>query len=91
MDTTIFLTIASAKSEPAVRLMIDSLRTFGGELADASFWAFATDPDAVRGLEDDRTRLLPLTVPDPVAAYPFGKKVAACARAEKLAPAGARS
>ncbi len=90
MDT-IFLTTASPKNLANVRLMIDSLRTFGGELAGASFWVFASDPDQVRALETDSTRVLPLTVPDLVSAYPFGKKVAACARAEELAPAGTRS
>ncbi|KAF0107055.1 MAG: hypothetical protein FD146_2165 [Anaerolineaceae bacterium] len=90
MDT-IFLTAASVKNLPLVRLMIDSLRTFGGDLADAPFWVFAPDPEPVRAFETGATRLLPLTVPDLVAAYPFGRKVAACARAEQLAPAGTRS
>jgi hypothetical protein len=71
--------------------MIDSLRTFGGELAEVHFWVFVTDLDSARGLEGERTRLQPLTIPDLVSAYPLGKKVAACARAEELAPAGTRS
>jgi hypothetical protein len=90
MDT-IFLTYASANSLPTVRLMIDSLRTFGGELANAPFWVFASDLEPVRILETGATRLLPLTVADPVAGYILGKKVAACAHAEQLAPAGTRS
>jgi hypothetical protein len=88
---TIFLTIASPQSAPAVRQLIDSLRTFGGELANAPFWVFASDPEPVRALETESTRILPLTVPDPVAGYILGKKVAACARAEELVPAGTRS
>jgi hypothetical protein len=71
--------------------MIDSLRTFGGELADAPFWVFSPDLEPVRALETGATRVLPLPVADPAAGYPFGKKVAACARAEELAPAGTRS
>lgn len=88
MDT-LFLTTASAKNLTLVRRMIASLRTFGGELADAPFWVFATDPDSVSAIETDQTRILPLTAP--VAGYLFGKKVAACARAEELAPAGTKS
>lgn len=90
MDT-IFLTTVSIKNLTLVRRMIASLRTFGGELADAPFWVFASDLEPVRALETDQTRIHPLTVPDPVTGYPFGKKVAACARAEELAPAGTRS
>lgn len=90
MDT-IFLTTASAKNLTPVRLMIDSLRTFGGELVNAPFWVFAADPHIVSVLEIDQTRILPLAVADPAAGNPFGKKVAACARAEELAPTGTRS
>jgi hypothetical protein len=86
---TIFVTAASANGLPATRLLIDSLRAFGGVLADAPFWVFAPEP--VRGLENKYTRIVPLTVPDLVSAYPFGNKVAACARAEELAHAGTRS
>jgi len=88
---TIFLTIASGKSEPLVRLLIDSLRTFGGELAEAPFWVFSADPEPVRGLQTGSTCVLPLPVSDAAAGYLFGKKVAACARAEELAPTGTRA
>lgn len=85
---TLFLTTASENNLAAVRLMMDSLRAFGGELAEVPFWVFATDPEAVRLLEGGNTRLLPLPVREPAASYFFGRKVAACARAEELAPAG---
>jgi hypothetical protein len=91
MSSTIFLTIASKNNLTEARQMIDSLRTFGGELADAPIWVFASDLQPVRTLETDSTRILPLTVPDPVASYILGKKVAACARAEELVPTGTRS
>ncbi len=87
----IFLTVATANSEPAARLMIDSLRAFGGELADAPFWVFSEHPDALKRLEGEQTRILPLAVSSQAAAYPFGRKVAACARAETLAPTGTRA
>ena len=89
--STIFLTAASAGRLTATRLLIDSLRSFGGELAEAPFWIFATSPEAVHSLEDEHTHAFPLVLPEVVSAYPFGDKVAACARAEELAPAGTRS
>jgi len=92
MSALLFLTIVSSPEEArAARLLIDSLRTFGGELADSPFWVFAPHLEPARALEDEHTRLLPLAAPDPVLAYPFGTKVAACARAEELSPAGTRS
>jgi hypothetical protein len=90
MDT-LFLTTISEEVKPAVHLLVDSLRAFGGDLAGSQFWIFTTDPKLSYGREDDRTCLLPLVVPAPVAAYPFGRKVAACAQAEQLVPAGTRS
>ena len=88
---TIFITAAYTNRLPATRLLIDSLRAFGGKLADAPFWVFAPDPEPVRGLETKYTSVLPLTVPRPASAYPFGNIVAACACAEELAPAGTHS
>ena len=87
----VFLTTASANSEPAVRLMIDSLRAFGGELAETPCWVFASKPDLVPAFIDKDTDILPLMVPDSLTGFPFGIKVAACARAEALAPAGMNS
>ena len=92
MSTLLFLTIVSSAEEArGARLLIDSLRTFGGKLTASPFWIFAPDLEPVRALEDERTCLLPLAAPDLVLAYPFGMKVAACARAEELAPAGTRA
>src|SRR5512136_1848547 len=88
---TVFFTIASKDSLPATRLMIDSLRTFGGEVAEVPFWVFATDLESARRSEDKHTLVLPLSIPDLISAYPFGDKVAACARAEEIAAPGIRS
>ncbi|MBN2148763.1 MAG: hypothetical protein JW726_15350 [Anaerolineales bacterium] len=87
----IFITAAATGEEMALRLLINSLRTFGGEFSDAPVWIFAVHPDDARGMENEQTSILPLEIPGSVAAYPFGKKVAACARAEELAPLGTRS
>ena len=92
METkVIFLTTATLQSAPAVRLMIDSLRSFGGELSEALVWVFSRDADSIQKLEEEHTRIFPLSVSDPVAAYRFGEKVTACAQAEELVPTGTRS
>ena len=88
---TIFLTASAPEELPAIQLLIDSLRSFGGELDETLFWVFTSNPAQVTSFRDERTRILPLIVPNPVSAYPFGYKVAACARAEELAPSGTRS
>ncbi len=92
---TIFFTIATVNDEAAVRLLIDSLRCFGGELANSPVWIFTEQPQEMRGLgfapENVLTRIIPLMVPSSISAFPFGRKVAACAQAEQLVPAGTRS
>lgn len=87
MDT-IFITSTSTDEFPSVRLLEASLRSFGGELAEASFWIFVKSPPVAR-IGNKHTCLIPLAVPPP--AFRFGRKVAACAQAEQLAPAGTRS
>lgn len=92
METdTLFITTISEDVKSAVRLLVESLRAFGGDLADAQFWIFSTDPKCSSGLEDNRTGILPISVPSHIAAYPFGIKVAACAQAEQLASPGTHS
>lgn len=75
----------------SVRLLVDSLRRFGGELSEVPFWVFSPDPGAVGQLESGVTHVLPLIAQHPVSSYLFGWKVAACALAEQLAPAGTQS
>jgi hypothetical protein len=82
---TIFLTVATAREMPFVRLMVDSLRTFGRKLAQAPVWVFTEDQYLKGGFNDEYTRILPLKVAGPVSTYPFGSKVTACARAEEFA------
>lgn len=86
----LFLTVVSPSDLPAARLMIASLRAFGGELAGAPMWVFSPQPEQIASLEDPHTRLFPL---GPVPASPclFAEKVAACARAEQRIPAGTTS
>jgi hypothetical protein len=87
----IFLTVATPENEASVRLLIRSLRTFGGELSTCPFWVFSTIPARLHHLQIGNTQAIPLMLPSPVAAYPYVETVTACARAEELAPARIRN
>jgi hypothetical protein len=89
-NETIFLTVVDPSSLTAARLMVASLRAFGGELADAPVWVFSSHPGELAGLEDAATHLQPLDGLQ-FTPCPFAEKVAACARAEAIVPAGTRS
>jgi hypothetical protein len=89
-NETIFLTVVDPSSLTAARLMVASLRAFGGELADAPVWVFSSHPAELAGLEDAATHLQPLDGVQ-LLPCPFAEKVAACARAEAIVPAGTRS
>jgi hypothetical protein len=89
-NDTLFLTFVLPSDLPAARLMIASLRAFGGELAGAPMWVFSTQPEQIASLEDQDTRLH-LLGPMPASPCLFAEKVAACARAEELVPAGTRA
>jgi hypothetical protein len=88
---TIFVTSVSTSDLPAVRLMDDSLRSFGGELAEAPVWVFLSEPSVAPDFKHTNTHILPFKAPDLKTGCLFGNKVAVCARAEELAPAGTSS
>jgi hypothetical protein len=90
-SSTIFFTIASANDLSAAQLMVNSLRAFGGELADIPVWLFTIGNQPGDRSQGKFNRILPLTVSEPLSSDPFGARVTACARAEELAPAGASS
>ena len=56
----LFLTVANQETRGEAKLMLDSLRTFGGELKDAPFWVFSPEAENVMSLEDHQTRVVPL-------------------------------
>ncbi|HNT54843.1 MAG TPA: hypothetical protein PKG95_09040 [Anaerolineaceae bacterium] len=71
----------------ALDLLIQSLRSFGGDLANCPVWVFcptAPRPNC-RDFAAARVEVCPLDPPAAVLAYPFGGKVAACAAAEARA------
>lgn len=70
------------------RILIDSIRTFGGARRNDPIWLFeANAPSApCNDLAGNGVRVIPLNTPASVRDYLFGDKVSACAQAEALAP-----
>jgi hypothetical protein len=93
-DQTVFVTLVrTIRDRLCARLLIDSIRSFGGTMSDCPIWLFEADPHNVPcdGLDNARVQVLPLTVPDTVRNYEYADKVYACVRAEELATAGLKS
>ena len=88
MTQTIFLTsIRSARGKACARILIDSIRTFGGALRDCPIWVFETNPQkaSCQDFASDSVQVIPLNMPDTVHDYIFCDKVYACAQAEAMA------
>lgn len=91
---SIFITkVSSSEEKDAVLLLIDSIRSFGGEMGECPFWIFGTDPQVeyLQGLSLDQVEIYSLSVPVLLQHYPFGDKVIACAKAEAQTPLGIHS
>lgn len=91
MASVVFLTeIHTLEHKRFIRILLASLRTFGGALAGSPFWVFEADPDNApcEDLAGEAVRIIPLDTPPVLRAVDFGDKVYACACAEDLAPAG---
>ena len=92
---TCFLTLVRSEQEARrADLLVQSLRAFGGKLADCPVWVYSTDPELKAGRFQDFTgvQFFQLTIEDQFKDYYFADKVEACARAEKMAvSAGVRS
>lgn len=91
-ETRFFSLAASEAQERGVRLMIESLRAFGGSLSKAPVWVFywqgyRQDLDAAATIYADIGGVvcIALDLDDTVGSYMFGGKVSACAQAEALA------
>ncbi len=91
---TIFFTSVGSPEEKAVaRLLIESLRAFGGEIGQSPFWLFETDSTNVpcKDLEGEKVRVLPLEAPAALRQYFWGERVYVCAQAEEMAAQEVRS
>lgn len=87
-DQTVFVILVSTpRGRSHARLLIESIRAFGGSLSQSPIWLFEAgqqmdSEDMYEGLDVD---VHPLTVPDSVKQNWFAGKVCACAQAEELA------
>jgi hypothetical protein len=93
-DQTLFFTLLGGPDDEwSARLLIDSVRTFGGPLRDSPFWVFLRDPEKLPGrrLEGTGVRLIPLQIDPSYPRYVLGSKVYASAQAEALAGPGVES
>ena len=92
-ETRFLILFRSEAGERLARIVIESLRAFGGSLRDCPVWAFLLDPDrvshALPGLEG--VEQFPLDVEEDCPPYPFAEKVYACAQAEAMAGPHVRS
>lgn len=92
-ETLLFTLAGTDKELASARLLVESIREFGGEMRRCPIWLFdfrsSQEQSALpQELEID---MLPSTVPDRIAGYELADKVYACAEAERLAPAQIRS
>ncbi|HSQ27153.1 MAG TPA: hypothetical protein VLM80_08505, partial [Anaerolineales bacterium] len=62
----VFVTYASQQDHKNMCLLVDSLRTFGGDLAEAPVWIFMENPDQQEGSDHGLTRQFRLKVPPDV-------------------------
>ena len=82
-DKLIFLTLMrTAEEADFVRLLIASIRAFGGDLRFCPVWVFTIGPRP--DLATENVEIIPLDVPVSVKQYFFADKVFACAQAEAL-------
>jgi hypothetical protein len=92
-ETRFLLMFRSAEGERLARIVVESLRIFGGPLRDCPVWAFLLDsarvPHTLPGIEG--VHFFPLAVEAGCPPYPFADKVYACAQAEAMAGPGIRS
>ncbi|UCC62348.1 MAG: hypothetical protein JSV36_16460 [Anaerolineae bacterium] len=92
-ETRFLILFRSDEGERYARLVIESLRSFGGQLSHCPVWVFLPDParlsHALPGMEG--VEHIPLLVKEAYRHYPFVEKVAACALAEEMAGPEIRS
>jgi hypothetical protein len=82
-DTVLFATLVRTPAwRPGARLLVDSIRAFGGPLGGCPIWVFETGDPGPAILDAESW---PLALPEALATAFFAAKVYACARAEALA------
>jgi hypothetical protein len=87
VEKNCFITLVVTKEESRyARLMICSLREFGGEYHDCPVWIFTFEPEVISDAFKDLSNLqvIQLDSEPGFSNYFFGKKVIACAQAERM-------
>ena len=87
VDQTVFLTLVRTTGERAcARILIDSIRSFGGVLSHCPIWLFEADPQKApcKSMGRIDVQIFSLSVPDTMRHYYYADKVYACAQAEEL-------
>ena len=85
---SVFITTVNNQHELVkTRLLVQSLKAFGGVLRDCPVWIFVQDGATVttHELEGLGAEFYPLTVPETIKHYWFARKVCTCAQAENMA------
>ena len=84
--------IGAPYQEYAAAMLVDSIRTWGGEYRDCPIYVVVTDP-GVSGdrLKDMKVNLVPLKLDESIRNYPFAEKAYAAARVEELVSGRVRS
>jgi hypothetical protein len=92
-QTVFFTCVKTSRERSCARLLIDSIRTFGGPLSSAPILIFEASPHEVPcdELVIEGVRTVMLNTPDSSRSYFFSNKVWACAQAEKLTAQSTRS
>lgn len=86
---SIFLTkVGSTAEKAAVKMLIESIHMFGGDMRSCPIWVFATNPqvETCKDLATSQVEVFLTPTPEHLSHYPFGDKVFACARAEAQTP-----
>jgi hypothetical protein len=87
-QTMFITTVRTPYGRQRAGWMLDSLRSFGGSLAQSPVWLFESDPRAeCRRLAQVGLTVIPLQVPDAIRKALFSEKVFAGAQAEAMAGA----
>lgn len=93
-DQTVFFTLVRSIIERScARILVDSIRSFGGGMARCPLWLFEVNPQQAPcdSLEREGVRVIPLRMPDTVRHYYYADKVYACAKVEEMAALDVRS
>ena len=93
-NNIIFLTMVHSPAEKiGAKLLIQSLRQFGGEMSQCPIWLFESDKThgSCRDLIPLKVEVFSLEANDATKHYIFSSKVSACYQAEKMVPPATRS